>query len=125
MAPLFRSRQINFHCCAVRSSDASPSPYRPRLKLASARLLTAVVTKTRSSHTIGLECANPGMGVFHLTPVPCETLQLTGRCCRSEPPDADGPLKEGQFCAAAATTKTKGSALRVKYRDPACAISSL
>src|SRR5260221_702069 len=48
-----------------RSSDASPSPYRPGRNVAFGVLLTPLVTKTRSPHTTGRECARPGIGVRH------------------------------------------------------------
>src|SRR5688500_20093644 len=48
-----------------RSSDASPSPYSPGLNVAFFSLLTALVTKMTSPHTIGLECASPAIGVRH------------------------------------------------------------
>jgi len=37
--------------------------YRPGLNVAVARLLIAEVTKMRSPHTTGLECASPGISV--------------------------------------------------------------
>src|ERR1017187_3328987 len=108
--PLLRSRQISFHCCGVTSSDASPSPYRPRLKEASGRLLTAVVTKIRSRHTMGLECARPGRAAVHWIWVPRAASHFTGRFWLSATPEAAGPRKEGQFCAAAAGTSAKSNA---------------
>src|SRR5712691_6420922 len=98
----------------LTSSDAVPSPYRPRLKDASARLLTAVVTNTWSAQTMGLECANPGMRVFHRTWVPCAESQLMGSFCLSATPEAAGPRNAGQFCAAAAnaTRKRRNRAFR-------------
>src|SRR5712692_7892784 len=105
--PDWRSRAITFHCCTVRSSDESPAPYKPRLNDAPARLLTAVLTNTRSSQTIGLECASPGIGVFQTMRVPCAASQSTGSFCPSATPDADGPRNEGQFCAAAVNAKKK------------------
>src|SRR5712691_13571814 len=94
----------------LTSSDAVPSPYRPRLKDASARLLTAVVTNTWSAQTMGLECASPGMRVFHRIWVPCAESQLMGRFCFSATPEAEGPRNEGQFCAAAANATKKSNA---------------
>jgi len=70
MAPVPRFRQMTFHCWMLVSSEASPSPYSPRLNPASGLLLTAVVTKMRSPQTIGLECASPAIGVFHPILVP-------------------------------------------------------
>src|SRR5438270_10193444 len=108
--PDLRSRQISFHCCTLRSSDAVPSPYSPRLNEAPTRLLTAVVMNTLSCQTIGLECASPGMGCFQRMFVPCAGFQITGRFCSSATPDADGPRNEGQFTVAAVNASRKNSA---------------
>src|SRR5260221_10255483 len=84
-----------------RSSDASPSPYRPGRNVAFGLLLTALVTKTRSPHTTGLECARPGIGVRHRTFSPLAPSQRSGRCCPSATPDARVPRNEGQLPASA------------------------
>jgi hypothetical protein len=64
-------------------------------------LLTAVVTKTRSPQTTGLECESPGMGVFQTTPVDFVASHLTGAGRPSATPEALAPRNCGQFCAAA------------------------
>jgi hypothetical protein len=61
------------------------------------------------------------MAVFHRMAVPFETSQLTGRLCPSATPDAEGPRKEGQFCAAAVSAMTKG----MKRTNPAYIFFSL
>src|SRR5215471_18024754 len=90
------------------SYAASPSPYNPRLKVSPPRLLTAVVTNTRSPHTIGLECASPGILDFHAMLVPRVTSQFTGNFWPSATPDADGPRNCGQFCAAGGNASRNG-----------------
>ena len=63
-------------------------------------LLTAVDTKTRSPQTIGLETATPANGVFHRMFSPVDAFHLTAvGSFPSATPDADGPRKDGQFCA--------------------------
>ena len=64
----------------------------------------AVVTKIWFPQTIGLECARPGMPVFHAMLTPLETFQLVGSFWPSATPDAPGPRNEGQFCAVAVNT---------------------
>src|SRR5262249_1273387 len=59
-------------------------------------LLIAVVTNTGSPHTMGLECASPGIGVFQSTFEPFVASQLTGVGLPSPTPDAFGPRNEGQ-----------------------------
>jgi len=59
-------------------------------------MLTAVVIKTRSPQTTGLEWARPGIGVFHRALVDCH---FVGRPRSSATPAAFGPRNEGQFCA--------------------------
>src|SRR5713101_2780092 len=66
---------------------------------AAGSLLTAVDTNTRSPHTIGLETATPGTGVFQTTFSPVAAFHFTGVGVPSATPDADGPRNDGQFCA--------------------------
>ena len=40
--------------------------------------LAAVATQTWLPHTIGLECARPGTGTRHLTPLPAGTSHVVG-----------------------------------------------
>ena len=82
-----------------RSSEASPSPYRPGRKVAFGRLLIALVTKMRSPQTIGLECARPGIGVRQRMFSPVLTFQVSGSPCCSAMPDACGPRNDGQLPA--------------------------
>src|SRR4029079_16361066 len=70
--------------------------YRPGLKVAEGRLLMALVTKTVSPHTIGLEWARPGIGVRQRMLCPVAGLHVSGRFCRSLTPDASRPRNEGQ-----------------------------
>src|SRR5688572_19216917 len=63
----------------------------------------------RSPHTIGLECASPGMEVFHATFREAPTSQLVGTVV-VDTPAALAPRNAGQFCAprpATATPKSK------------------
>src|SRR6185503_9513246 len=66
---------------------------------ADASLLTAVDTKTRSPHTIGLETATPATGVLHRTFSPVAAFHVAGVGAPSATPDAPGPRNDGQFCA--------------------------
>src|ERR1035438_10611407 len=116
MAPVLLLRQRSFHCCTLRSSAASPSPYRPRLKLSPPRLLTAVVTNTRSPHTIGLEWARPGVGLFQAMLAPLETFQVAGKLFPSATPAAPGPRNDGQFCAAAVEAR-RSAPTRVRSEE--------
>src|SRR5712691_10016482 len=66
---------------------------------AAGSLLTAVDTNTRSTHTIGLETATPGTGVFQRTFSPVVPFHFTAVGVPSATPEADGPRNDGQFCA--------------------------
>jgi hypothetical protein len=56
----------------------------------------------RSPHTIGLECASPGIAIFQATFLDEERSQLSGGLeAAGATPFASGPRKDGQFCAAA------------------------
>src|SRR4030095_4615726 len=68
--------------------------------------------KTRSPQPTGLECASPGIGVFHRVLVDCH---LVGSGRSSAIPLAFGPRKEGQFSADAETTKVKKRTGRNKF----------
>src|SRR5687767_6252139 len=57
----------------------------------------AVVTKTRLPHTIGLELAMPGIGVFHLMFLPDAMSHSVTARCPSPFPSAASPRKAGQF----------------------------
>src|SRR5574341_820806 len=56
----------------------------------------AVVTKIRSAQTIGLECAKPGIRVFHLILTSFSPSQISGKFCCSAIPAACMPRNEGQ-----------------------------
>ena len=60
-------------------------------------LLMAVVRNTRLPHTIGLECASPGIDVFQGMFTDVRESHTVGRDCTSATPDAFGPRNEGQF----------------------------
>ena len=62
--------------------------------------LMAVVTKIKSSQIIGLECAKPGMGVFHFIFSFFSKFHWVGRFALSRKPDAKCPRNEGQFLLA-------------------------
>src|SRR5882672_9127216 len=66
---------------------------------AAGSLLTAVETNTRSPHTIGLDTATPGTGVFQRTFSPVAAFHFTAVGVPSATPDADCPRNDGQFCA--------------------------
>ena len=85
-----------------RSSEASPSPYRPGRNVAFGLLLTALVTKIRSPHTTGLECARPGIGVRHRMFSPLAPSQRSGRFCPSATPEACAPAERRPAAGAAA-----------------------
>src|SRR6516225_9628352 len=57
----------------------------------------AVVTKTRSPNTMGLECARPGISVFQATFCDLPASQETGGLAPSATPEACGPRKVGQL----------------------------
>src|SRR4029077_6692898 len=77
-------------------------------------LLTAVDTKTRSPQTIGLETATPANGVFHRMFSPVDAFHLTAvGSFPSATPDADGPRKDGQFCADSTAQATTHATLQV------------
>jgi hypothetical protein len=56
----------------------------------------ALVTKSASPQTIGLECPSPGIVVRHKMFVPVAGFHSSGRSCLSAMPDASGPRKDGQ-----------------------------
>src|SRR5216683_6392044 len=62
-------------------------------------LLTAVDKNTRSLHTIGLDTATPGTGVFQRMFSPVAAFHFTAVGVPSATPDADGPRNDGQFWA--------------------------
>jgi hypothetical protein len=70
---------------------------------------------------MGLECARPGKAAVHWIPVPCAVSHFTGRFWLSATPEAAGPRKEGQFCAAA--TEISASTNAVKRRVMALMIA--
>src|SRR6187200_3041353 len=84
-----------------RSSEESPSPYSPGLKVALGFALIAVVTNTRLPQTTGLECPSPGSEVRQRMLSPVFTSQLSGRFCLTATPDACVPRNAGQLPAAA------------------------
>src|SRR3954471_15063233 len=57
----------------------------------------ALVTKTRSPQTIGLECARPGIDVRHRMLSPVVPFHRSGRCWPSATPAAAGPRNDGQL----------------------------
>ena len=61
----------------------------------------ALVTKTRSPQTIGLECASPGIGVRHSTCSPVAGFQVSGRFCCSAMPDGVAPAERRPVAGAA------------------------
>src|SRR5688572_11285810 len=75
---------------------------------------TAVVTKTRSPNTIGLERARPGIAIFHATFFDAATSHVTGgREGAGATPLASGPLNAGQCCAPAIPLRdTNATAVR-------------
>src|SRR5918993_4218922 len=117
-----RSSQV----CVERSLEASPSPYKPGLKVAPARLLTAVVTNTVSPQTTGLEWARPGTLGRHKMPSPLAGFHRSGRCWPSATPEAPDPRNEGQLPdadAGAARARLPGGAVRTIRRSvPATAV---
>src|SRR5688500_5550988 len=56
---------------------------------------TAVATNTRFPQTIGLECASPGMGVFHLILTPFSPSHVMGGFVPSAMPVLEGPRNDG------------------------------
>src|SRR5258708_29617934 len=66
---------------------------------AAGSLPTAVDTNTRSPHTIGLDTATPGTGVFQRTFSPVAAFHFTAVGVPSATPEADGPRNDGQCCA--------------------------
>ncbi len=93
--PVARSYACTIQRCVDRSLEASPSPYRPRLNVASAWLLTALVTRTRLPQTIGLECARPGTRAFQRTCCPRAASHAAGNCWSAATPAAPGPRNDG------------------------------
>src|SRR5690349_24273866 len=102
MRPVFLSRQYTRQLCLDASLAAAAVSVRPCSNCGLASLLMAVVTKTRSPHTTGLECARPGIGVFHAMLADFSTSQVTGGFIPSATPDACVPRNDGQFCPIAA-----------------------
>ena len=87
------SSATSFQVCFDTSFAGSTSPYRPVRMPAAGSLLTAVDTKTRSPHTIGLETATPATGVFQRTFSPVAAFQVTAVGAPSATPDAAGPAE--------------------------------
>jgi hypothetical protein len=96
------------------------------LNVALPLLLIAVVTKTRSPHTTGLECASPGIGVRQTTFSPVLTSHVFGRLWPSATPDALGPRKDGQLSVAGFAADSFGARagpLRTILRSPVGTVS--
>ncbi len=70
------------------AAAAVPAPYNPGLKVGSAMLLTAVVRKSLSPHTMGDECASPGMATLNRIPLPVLASHSTGKFILSNTPEA-------------------------------------
>jgi hypothetical protein len=83
--------------CFEVSLSESTSPYKPARKYSPPLLLMAVVTNILLPQTTGLECASPGMGVFHSMFVPLVASQVTGAGLPSATPEAFAPRNDGQF----------------------------
>ena len=79
-------------------------------------LLTAVETKTRLPHTIGLETATPSTGVFHATFSPAGAFHFTAVGLPSAVPAALAPRNAGQFCADSAAPAATRAMRRVMKR---------
>src|SRR5947207_872555 len=103
--PVFLSRQITFHSYSTFSSTGAMSPYSPTFSPCLSFSDTAVVTKTRSCHTIGLECASPAIVVFHLMFFPLAASHDSGVANPSDNPDAPGPRNDGHFTPPAPATR--------------------
>src|SRR5688572_24102639 len=86
-----------FHSCGERSSTGFTSPYSPVFMLLLPALLTAVVVNTRLPHTIGLEVATPGIGVFHLMFLPVATSQSVTARWPSPLPALPSPRNDDQL----------------------------
>src|SRR5262245_31994607 len=69
--------------------------------------LVAVVTRTRSPHTMGDDQPDPGISVFHAT-LEVE-LHSSGKSVSPEMPCPVGPRKRGQFSARAVQENTMSS----------------
>jgi hypothetical protein len=69
--------------------------------------LIAVVKNKRSPQTIGQECPNPGISVFHFKLWDSGTFQTVGIATPSAIPDAPGPLNCGQLMVFSALTGVK------------------
>src|SRR6266850_8495144 len=67
--------------------------------------LIAVVTKTRSSHTTGLEWPSPGIGVLQRMLADFSASHEVGRGWPSATPEAFGPRNDGQFSARATVVR--------------------
>jgi hypothetical protein len=76
-----------------------------------ASALTALVTKTRSPQTIGLECASPGIGVRQRTCSPVLGFQVSGSRIPSAIPAACAPRNDGQLPAGGAEGVAGGFAM--------------
>src|SRR5256885_12017725 len=74
---------------------------------AAGSLLTAVETNTRSPHTIGLDTATPGTGVFQRMFSPVAAFHFTAVRAPSATPDAPRPRNDGQFCADSTTPASR------------------
>jgi hypothetical protein len=69
-------------------------------------VVIAVVMKTRSPHTTGLECPRPGIGVFQARFTDFSASHDVGGAPWATP-DAFLPRNEGQFCPAAASARIR------------------
>src|SRR6185436_20497920 len=109
--PVALSRQYIFHSCTERSSTGLTSPYSPVRNVLSPVLLNADVTKMRLAHTIGLELAMPGMGVFHLMFLPLATSHSVTACWPSPLPLVPSPRNDGQLRGPVARDTAVGGAV--------------
>src|SRR5215831_4953260 len=118
MRPVRLSRARTRNSCSIGSWRSSRSPFSLLSKTMLGLELIAVVTKIRSSHTIGLDKPSPGIAVFHATLAPVSTFQETGRLEFSATPRAPNPRKLGQFSARSserANTKTAIARMAIRY----------
>ena len=111
--PVALSSAIRRQVCFDASVTGSTSPYWPVRMPCFGSLLTAVETKTRLPHTMGLETATPSTGVFHATFSPAGAFHLTAVGLPSAVPAALAPRNEGQFCCADAAVPAATSASAV------------
>src|SRR5687767_452657 len=99
MAPFLLSIAMTFHDCGGSSLTGATSPESPKLVSSLPVLETAVLTKILLPQTTGLECASPGIFVFHRTLSDFEASHVTGFGEPSTTPVAPGPRNCDQFCA--------------------------